>query len=54
MTPPSVAALTASIGLMYVVGARMFAGARFGIVTVALFALTPLLWRQSQHAPASL
>jgi len=54
MTPLSFAALAASIGLMYLVGARMFASARFGVVTVALFALTPLLWRQSQHAPASL
>jgi hypothetical protein len=40
--------------LMYLLGARMFAGLRFGIVPVALFALTPLLWRQSRHAPASL
>jgi hypothetical protein len=54
MTPLAFAALTASIGLMYLLGARMFASARFGIVTVALFALTPLLWRQSQAAPASL
>ena len=54
MTSLSVAALTASIGLMYVLGARMFASWRFGIVPVALFVLTPLLWRQSRYAPASL
>jgi hypothetical protein len=32
----------------------MFASTRFGIVTAAVFALTPLLWRQSQSAPGSL
>ena len=54
MTPLPLVALAASIGLIYLLGTRMFASARFGIVTVALFALTPLLWRQSQNAPASL
>src|SRR5439155_4975522 len=54
MTALAFAALAISIGLMYVLGARMFSSARFGIVPVALFALTPLLWRQSQNAPASL
>jgi hypothetical protein len=54
MTPAALAALTASIGLMYVLGARIFASARIGIVTVALFALTPLLWLQGRQAPASL
>jgi hypothetical protein len=43
-----------SIGLMYVLGARMFASARFGIVTAGVLVLTPLLWRQSRNAPASL
>lgn len=54
MTLVAGAVLIASIGLMYFLGARMFASARMGIVTVALFALTPLLWLQSQQAPASL
>jgi hypothetical protein len=54
MTPLSFTALTASVGLMYLLGARIFASWRFGIVPAALFALTPLLWRQSQYAPASL
>jgi len=54
MTPAALAALTASIGLMYVLGARIFASTRMGIVTVALFALTPLLWLQGRQAPASL
>ena len=53
MSALTVAAGIASVGLMYVLGARMFASARFGIVTAGLFALTPLLWRQSQNAPAS-
>src|SRR5712692_8719760 len=43
-----------SVGLMYVLGARMFASARFGLVTAGIFALTPLIWRQAQDAPASL
>jgi hypothetical protein len=54
MTPLSLTALTASVVLMFLVGARIFASWRFAIVPVVLFALTPLLWRQSQHAPASL
>jgi hypothetical protein len=54
MTQLAVAVLAASIGVMYLVGARTFGRARFGVATVALFASTPLLWRQSQHAPASL
>ena len=54
MTPAALAALTAAIGLMYVLGARIFASTRMGIVTVALFALTPLLWLQGRQAPASL
>ena len=54
MTPLPFAAVTASIGLMYALGARMFSGAWSGMVPAALFALTPLLWRQSQNAPASL
>src|SRR5713226_9231460 len=43
-----------SVGLMYVLGERMFASARFGLVTAGIFALTPLVWRQIQNAPASL
>jgi 4-amino-4-deoxy-L-arabinose transferase-like glycosyltransferase len=54
MTPLALVALSASTALMYLVGVEMFANARFGIVTVILFALTPLLWWQSQNAPASL
>jgi hypothetical protein len=50
---PILAGLT-SVGLMYVLGARMFGSARFGIVTAAIFASTPLIWRQIQDAPASL
>jgi hypothetical protein len=50
---PLVAAL-ASLGLMYAVGARIFGGAGWGIVTGALFASTPLIWRQFQIAPSSL
>lgn len=54
MTSLALGALTASTALMFLVGARMFASARFGIVTVVLFAMTPLLWTQSQNVPASL
>ncbi len=54
MSALPLAAGFASLGLMYVLGARMFASARFGIVTAGVFALTPLVWRQSQNAPASL
>jgi hypothetical protein len=43
-----------SVGLMYALGARMFAGAWYGLVTAGLFALTPLIWRQMDAAPASL
>ena len=39
---------------MYLLGAWMFASSRFGIVTAGIFALTPLIWRQVQDAPASL
>jgi hypothetical protein len=39
---------------MYALGARMFASARYGIVTAGIFALTPLLWLQGENAPASL
>ena len=44
----------ASIGLMYVLGARIFTSARLGFVTAGVFALTPLVWHQIQDAPASL
>ena len=54
MTPLSLAALTASTVFMYLLGARLFASARFAVLTAALFVLTPLLWRQTQDAPASL
>jgi len=54
MTPLSLAALATSTVFMYLLGARLFASARFAVLTAALFALTPLLWRQSQGAPASL
>jgi hypothetical protein len=54
MTQLTFAVLAASIGEMHFVGARTFGSARFGLATAALFASTPLLWRQSQHAPASL
>jgi len=46
--------VTTSIAVLYLLGARMFASARFGILTAVLLALTPLLWRQAQGAPASL
>jgi hypothetical protein len=42
-----------SLALMYALGARMFASARFGTLAAVLFALTPLLWQQSQNASAS-
>ena len=54
MTPLSLAAVTASTVFMYLLGVRLFAGVRLALVTAALFALTPLLWRQTQNAPASL
>jgi hypothetical protein len=44
----------ASVGLMGVLGARMFASVRLGLVTAGIFALTPLIWRQAEAAPASL
>jgi 4-amino-4-deoxy-L-arabinose transferase-like glycosyltransferase len=44
----------ASVALLYSVGARLFASARFGILTAALFSLTPLIWHQAQSAPAAL
>jgi len=44
----------AALGSMYVLGERMFSSIRMGIVTAALFASTPLLWRQFESAPASL
>jgi hypothetical protein len=44
----------ASIGLMFVLGARTFASARFGFVAAGVLALTPLLWLQGHNAPASL
>ena len=39
---------------MYVLGLRMFASAGFGVVMAAIFGSTPLIWSQSQSAPASL
>jgi 4-amino-4-deoxy-L-arabinose transferase-like glycosyltransferase len=54
MTSLALGVLTASTALMFLVGARIFASARFGIVTAVLFAMTPLLWSQSQNVPASL
>jgi hypothetical protein len=48
-----VAAL-ASLVSMYVLGARMFASTRWGVIMAGLFASTPLIWRQLQSAPASL
>lgn len=54
MTPLSLAAFTASTVFMYLLGARLFASVRFAVLTAALFAVTPLLWRQAQDAPASL
>ena len=54
MSPIALAVVSASLGLMYFAGARMFSNSRYGIVTAALFALTPLLWTQSQYAPSSL
>jgi hypothetical protein len=39
---------------MYVTGARIFGSVPWAIVTAALFASTPLIWRQFGIAPASL
>ena len=50
---PLVAAI-GSLGAMYVLGARMFSGTRWGIASAVFFGLTPLLWREIQTAPASL
>ena len=47
-------ALIVSIGLVFVLGARMFAGTRFGLVAALVFASTPLLWRLAWAAPAAL
>jgi hypothetical protein len=54
VTALTLLALTASMALLYRLGARIFVSARFGILTAALFALTPLLWRQTEGAPAAL
>ena len=54
MTAVSLAVSIASIVLLYLVAARMLSSARFGVAAVAIFTLTPLLWQQSQPAPASL
>src|SRR3989338_5839701 len=43
-----------AIGFAYAVGTRVFAGPRLGALTAGILALTPLLWRQAQSAPASL
>lgn len=50
---PFVAAI-ASLTLMYILGARMFAGARFGVATAVIFALTPLVWEQTRAGSVSL
>ena len=44
----------AAIALMYIAGAKLFANARFGGMTAAVFALTPLIWYQLQSQPVSL
>jgi hypothetical protein len=54
VTVISLVPFAASIALLYFIGARIFASRRFGILTAALFALTPLLWQQIQSAPSSL
>lgn len=44
----------ASLGLMYVLAARMFASARLAIIATGIFTLTPLVWRQISDAPTSI
>lgn len=50
----SLVAATASVAGIYFLGKRMFGRAALGVVAAATMALTPLLWRQWQIAPASL
>lgn len=40
--------------LLVFVGARIFSSARWGLVAAALFALSPIIWRQAVIAPAML
>ena len=55
MTPFAFASVAASIGMISAAGAQTFPTGRFGgVVAGGLFALTPLLWLQAQHAPASI
>ena len=44
----------ASVALLYVVGAKLFANTRDAVITAGVLALTPLLWYQLQHQPTSL
>jgi len=44
MTLSGLAAVGATVVLLYVVGARLLGGARFGAAAAALCATTPLLW----------
>lgn len=56
MIPPALPFVTAiaSLALMYLLGARMFGGARFGVATAGIFALTPLIWEQAWAGSVSL
>ncbi len=44
----------ASVVLLYIVGAKLFANTRDAMITAAVLALTPLLWYQLQRQPTSL
>lgn len=50
----ALAAGTAALACLYLLGARLFAKPAGGVVAVAFFVLTPLLWRQAAVAPAAL
>jgi hypothetical protein len=50
---PLIATLV-SLGLLWTLGAKLFAGKRWGIVAALLFLSTPVIWQQLQNAPASL
>jgi hypothetical protein len=47
-------AVVLSLALLYLVASRLFGSARYGGLTAAMFAATPLLWYQLRDAPASL
>src|SRR5438552_4979613 len=52
MTIAAALCAISAAGLLYAVGLRLFASARWAGVTAGLFALTPLLWSPFQNAPA--